>query len=96
MTLLELPEAPRGAGRYKKLAIVSASITGTGDIDTGLKSIDEAVACVKNSGTSIPTNTASITSISGGTVSVVVTKHEASANSVETSAKTVVVIAVGE
>ena len=79
----------------KKIAYGSASITGTGNITTGLTSIESATVSVANSGTSIPTDSASITSTSGGTISVVVTKHDSSANSVETSAKTVNFIAIG-
>lgn len=85
----------RALGSGKKLAVVSASITGTGSIDTGLKKVDYAVACVVDSGSSIPTHTASITGISGGSVSVVVTENQSSANAVASSAKTVVVFAVG-
>lgn len=86
----------RALGAGKKLVVVSSSITGTGSIDTGLNSIDYAVASVVDSESSIPTHTASITGTSGGTVNVVVTEHQASANTVATSAKTVVVFAVGE
>jgi len=77
------------------LVYVEASITGTGSIDTGLSSIDGAVVSVKDSGSSLPTYTASITSISGGTVNVVVTEHSSAANAVSSSAKTVTVIAIG-
>ena len=83
-----------GTGKYKIAAVVT-SITGTGAITTGLSSVTAAAVSVANSGTSIPTDSASVTSISGGTVNVVVTKHEASANSVETSAKNVGCIAFG-
>ena len=79
----------------KKIAAVTASITGTGNIDTGLSTVEYAVACVINSGTTVPTDSASISAISGGTVSVVVTNHAAAANSIETAAKNVTVIAVG-
>jgi len=85
---------PRGLGK-RKLFIGTASITGTGTISTGLSTVEEAVACVKNSPTTIPTRTASITGISGGDVSVVVTEHAATANSVATAAVEVTVFAVG-
>lgn len=91
-----LYDIARSLGVGKKLAVVSSSITGTGSIDTGLNSIDYAVATVVDSGSSVPTHTASITSISGGTVNVVVTEHQAAANAVASSAKTVVVFAIGE
>jgi hypothetical protein len=84
------------AGRGKKIAVVEASVTGTGDIDTGLTNVDYAFSSVKDSGATLPTYTASITAISGGTVSVVVTEHAAAANAVATVAKTVEVIAIGD
>jgi hypothetical protein len=74
----------------------SASITGTGAISTGLSTILGAVVTVANAATTIPTHVASITSISGGTINVVVVKLDSSANSVESSAaKTVNWIAFG-
>ncbi len=82
----------------KDTVIVEKSITGTGSFtatDHGLSSVDHAVVCVKNSGSAIPTHTASITSISGTTINVVVTEHQASANAVATAAKTVVAYIVG-
>lgn len=86
----------RSAGRRKKLATVVASITGTGAVTTGLSSVDDAHATVQNSGTALPTRTASVTSISGGTVNVVVTEHASAANSVPTTASNVAVRAVGD
>jgi len=72
------------------------SITGTGSVSTGLSRLDGAVATVQNSGTALPTRTASVTSISGGTVNIVVTEHASAANSVATTAASVCVIATGE
>jgi|Deesub1362A_J573_1020465.scaffolds.fasta_scaffold00652_31 hypothetical protein len=83
-----------GRGTYK-LSCTTTSITGTGNVTTGLSTVSYAVATVINSGTSLPTNSAAITSISSGTVSVVVTNHASAANSVESSAKNVTVIAIG-
>jgi hypothetical protein len=85
-----------GAAAGKKIVYVEASITGTGNITmTGLTTVQGAVVSVKNSGTTLPTNTASITGIAGNVVSVVVTQHATAANSVETAAKTVGCLAIG-
>lgn len=88
--------APAQGDGKRKIASVSSSITGDGTIDTELDSIDQAVATVKDSSTSLPTHVASITSIDGGSVDVVVTEQASSANSIATSSQTVTVIAVGE
>jgi len=75
----------------------SASITGAATITTGLSSIQGSpIPAVQDAATTIPSESASVTSVSGGVVSVVVIKHEATANSISGSAKTVGVIAVGE
>jgi len=80
-----------------KVAAASASITGTGSITTGLKSIfGPAMATVQDAATTIPTHVASVTSITGGTVNVVVIEAQAAANAIATAAKTVGVLALGE
>ena len=85
-----------GAAAGKKIVYVEASITGTGGITmTGLTTVDGAVVSVKNSGTTLPTSTTSITSIAGNVVNVVVTDHAAAANSVATAARTVGCLAIG-
>ena len=78
-----------------KVVAGSATITGTGAISTGLSTILGAVVTVANASTTIPTDVASITSISGGTINVVVVNLAAAANSIETGAKTVNWIAFG-
>ena len=99
MTLFKLMGI-RGAGRGKKLVNVVASITGTGDIDTGLKAVDGAVASVQNAdalGAGASQDFATITAISGGTVSVsVVEVGTTPAIAQATAAKNVCVMAVGE
>jgi len=87
-----------GKSGLVKVAAASASITGTGTIDTGLKSIfGPVMATVQDAETTLPSNaTAAVTSTSGGTVSVVVISHDAAANAVSTTAKTVGVLALGE
>ena len=92
--MLKLPQAKRAA-KFYKLAAGTASITGTGAIDTGLEHIDHAVVSVVDAESTIPTHSASITSISGGTINVVVVTHDSSANAIATSAKTVQYIAIG-
>ena len=90
-------EKPYGKDGKVKVAAASASITGTGSIDTGLKEIfGPAMACVQDAATTIPSEVASVTSVSGGTVNVVVVELQAAANAISTSAKTVGVIALGE
>ena len=99
MTLFKLTGI-KGAGRGKKLVSVVASITGTGDIDTGLKSIDGAVPSVQNAdalGAGASQDFATITAISDGTVSVsVVEVGTTPAIAQATAAKNVCVMAVGE
>lgn len=67
-----LPKA-RGLG-VRKISSTQAAITGTGAIATGLATIDAggAVVSVANSSATTPWDVATITSISGGTVNVVV------------------------
>src|SRR5258708_25480342 len=68
----------------RKLSATQGAITGTGAITTGLTSIDTggAVATGANSATTIPTNLATITSISGGTVNIAVVAAAAGANTI--------------
>jgi len=87
----------RSAGRYKKLVVISASITGTGSITTGLATADYAFATVQNAETALTSNAlVAVTSITGGTVAVVVIAQASAANSVSTVAKTGGVLAVGD
>jgi hypothetical protein len=81
----------------RKLSATQGAVTGTGGIATGLSSIDTggAVATPANSATTIPTNLAAITSISGGTVNIVVVAAAASANTVSGVAANVNVLATG-
>lgn len=100
-----LPRSVSKAAR--KLSVTQAGVTGTGGITTGLSTIDTggnfgagvagagAVACVANSPTAVPTKVAAITSISGGTVNVVVVIQNASTNVVDAAGAQVNVWAVG-
>jgi hypothetical protein len=94
----ELTKARGAAG--VKVAYVTKSITGTGDItasDLGLKRIIAPIcATVVNAANTIPTQIAQITSFDETKVSVVVVEQEASANSISTSAKNVLVVVLGE
>ena len=84
------------AAAGKKIVYGETSITGTGDITaTGLTTVEQAFVNVKNSGTTIPTRTASITGIATNVISVVVTEHAAAANSVASVAAAVAYIAIG-
>ena len=88
---------PLGAG--KKIAVVQTAITGTGAITSGLSSIDTggAQVTVQNAETTITSNAlAAVTSISGGTVNVVVIALAAASNAVSGSAKNVGLVAVGQ
>ena len=92
----DITNAIIGAAAGKKIVYVEASITGTGSITvTGLTTVEGAVVSVKDSGTALPTRTASITGISTNVVSVVVTEHAAAANSVAAAAATVGCLAIG-
>src|SRR5579859_4441210 len=97
---------PRGLGKgVRKVACTQGAITGTGAIATGLAAIDiggnfgagaagsGAVACAMNSATTIPTNLATITSISAGTVNIAVVA--AAANTISGVAANVNVVAIG-
>jgi len=69
MTVYGALEKPYGKDGKVKVAAASASITGTGSIDTGLKEIfGPAMATVQDAATTIPSEVASVTSVSGGTV----------------------------
>ena len=99
---------PRAQGKsVRKFSVTQAGVTGTGGVATGLTTIDTggnygagvagagAVACVANSPTAVPTKVGSITSISGGTVNVVVIIQNASTNVVDAAGANVNVMAVG-
>jgi hypothetical protein len=94
MPILGALDRAMGIGK-RKVESGTASITGTGSITTGLSVIEAAVVCVRNSGTTLPTRTASITSISGGTINVVVTEHGESSNAVATTEATVGYVVIG-
>lgn len=91
----------------RKLACTQGAITGTGGIATGLSAIDTggnfgagtagagAVATAMNSATTIPTNLATITSISGGTVNIAVVAAASAANTISGVAANTNVMAVG-
>jgi hypothetical protein len=70
------------------------SITGTGAVTVPAGSVLDASVAVVNAATTVPTDTAAISSISGSTINVVVIQHAASANSIESAAKSVSVIAL--
>ena len=89
---------PKALGRgTRKISATQASVTGTGAVTTGLTTIDVggAVATPANSATTIPTNLAAITSISGGTVNIVVVAAAAAANTVSAVAANMNVLATG-
>jgi len=79
----------------KHIAVVSASVTGTGAVATGLMSVDGAQVTPQNSATTIPSNFAAVTSLSGGTVNCVVNAAAAAANAISAVAATLSVLAVG-
>jgi hypothetical protein len=91
----------------RKLACTQGAITGTGGIATGLSAIDTggnfaagsagagAVACCMNSATTTPTNLATITSISAGTVNIAVVAAASGGNTISGVAANVNVLAVG-
>jgi len=80
----------------KKLAVVTAAITGTGGVVTGLSSIDAAFAESQNSATTIPSNTVlGVTSLSGGTANVAVNAAAAAANAISAVSDSVGILAIG-
>jgi hypothetical protein len=87
---------PYGGGT--KLFTGVFSITGTGAVTVSPAgsnlAVLDAVACVTNSGTVLPTDVASISSFIGLTVNIVVTNHAAAANAIEAAAKNVAVHAI--
>jgi len=87
-------ERPVGRG-VRKLFCGTVSITGTGSVSTGLSAVEYAVVSVANAETTIPSNGAEISSISGGTINIVVVNYAAAANSISTAAKDISVMAVG-
>ena len=88
---------PFGRSGLIKVALGTASITGTGSISTGLKSVAGAIPAVQDAESSLPSNaTAAVTGISGDAVSVVVISHDSAANAVSSTAKTVAILAWGE
>lgn len=79
--LRTLPRALAG----RKFSATRSSITGTGAIATGLTTVDPGSVSVDgtNSATTIPTNVvAGASSISGGSVNVVVVALAAAANTI--------------
>jgi hypothetical protein len=82
-----------------KVAAVQSAITGTGAMTSGLSAIDagSAQVTVQNSATTVPTggSTAAVTSISTGTVNVVVIDQQAAANVVAGGAKNVGLLCTG-
>lgn len=87
------------AKSQRKVAAVQSAVTGTGAITSGLGAIDagSAQATVQNSATTVPTggSVAAVTSISGGTVNVVVVDQQAGANAVAAGAKNVGLLCTG-
>lgn len=75
----------------------TASVTGTGAIATGLDAIDAGSpqVTVQDCPTTIPTYGAGVSSVTGGTVNVVVTEFEAAANAIATAAVTVGLLCTG-
>jgi len=94
MPLLGQLEKARGVGK-RKVAVVAASVTGTGTISTGLGTIEAAVARLLDAESAIPSCGVEITGITGGDVSVVVVTHDSAANAVSTHAHNVQIEAIG-
>jgi hypothetical protein len=86
------------AKSQKKVSVTQTSVTGTGAVTSGLASVDAggAQATPQNAATTITTQSASVTSISGGTINVVVVDQQAAANVLGASAKNIGVVAVGQ
>jgi hypothetical protein len=83
-------------GSGYKIASAVASITGTGSVSfPSLRTVLGAVATVVNAPTTLPSYVASISSISGNSVSVVVFQLQATATAVASSAQNVEVMAYG-
>lgn len=92
-----LPAALGSGGLRRKVSETQAAITGTGAVTTGLRTIDTGGAFVSgaNSATTIPTNLATITSLSAGTVNVAVVAAAAAANTISAVAENCNVLAIG-
>lgn len=92
-----LPAALGSGGLRRKVSETQAAITGTGNVTTGLRSIDTggAFVCGANSATTIPTNLATITSLTNGTVAVAVVAAAAAANTISAVAENCNVLAIG-
>lgn len=95
-----LGDLPRALGRgTRKLAAGNASVTGNAAVATGLDSVEEAVVSVKNApaGT-VPFQTANISAVSGGSITVRVWDHTTAAgaeHAASTTARVVSYLAVG-
>lgn len=88
---------PRGLAE-NKLTATQASVTGTGAVTTGLSAIvaGGVSATVTNSGTTTPWTIATVSSIVGGTVNVVVLSLAGTPTiGAAGGAQTVAVIAIG-
>jgi len=89
---------PKALGRTtRKVFAGQAAITGTGAIVTGLSSIDQgaAMVTVQNSALTIPTNIATVSSVTGGSVNVVVIALAATANAISAVAANVGCLCTG-
>lgn len=81
----------------KHFSVVTAAVTGTGAIASGLAVVDAAIAGSQNAATTIPSSTVlGVTSISGGTVNVAVNAAAAAANAISGVATNVSIFAVGQ
>ena len=94
MAVLGMLSRAGGQGRWR-VVVITENITGTGTIVTGLSNVQFAVASVQEAGTALPTYTAGVSGITGGSVAVTVTEAEATANAVATTAISVSVLAIG-
>lgn len=86
----------KGYGTGHKEYFGVSAITGTGDIETGLRTITSAVATVQDAAATVTTQSASVTAVAGGKVSVVVVDQEVAANVISSAPKNVAVHAIGE
>ena len=87
-------EKPYGKGTFK-VGIWTIAVTGTATVSTGFEHIENAQVTVIDSNSTLPTSTASITAISGQSVNIVVTEHQAAANIVSETEHTVDLLVVG-
>lgn len=80
-----------------KKSNVVASITGTGNVTLKGSKINGSPMCsIQNAATTVTTNVAMITSVSGMAVAVVSVDLEAAANSIDAQAKNIAVEALVE